>query len=469
MSPPSFSPLETAEQKAYPFAILLVQQEAETRHLLQHHLNPLCAFLETAINIQVAEALRKRYHFDLIVIELEEKSPDTGINWLHHLREQGINTAVIFTTANTSVELALRALRLGAVDFFIQPFGMAQIVAAVQRNLQHQSMQRENYLLRRQAEDFYRLEGILGQSEKIKQLCQVIRRIAPTPSTILIEGETGTGKELVARAIHQLSQRTGAFVAVNCGAISNELLESELFGHLRGAFTNAHQHREGLFHYAQQGTLFLDEIGEMPLAMQTKLLRTLEHKTIRPVGADQEIPVNTRIIAATNRRLIEAVKTGQFREDLFYRLNILTLTVPPLRERLEDLALLARYFSETLASQLGVAQLPLSYQDMAKLQQYHWPGNVRELKNIIERSLLLGKLPDDCFLESQSITPSPSIVTAAKTVFNDEYQAHEMPLSELEKSYLTWMLSRCQGNKSEAARRLGISRKTLDRKLQVDK
>jgi DNA-binding NtrC family response regulator len=463
MSSPSFSGVDSTNQTVYPFAILLVEQEPETRYLLQQSLKPLCAFLETAAQVHFAEELRKRYHFDLMVIELDELRPDLGIKWLQSLRQQGIATEVIFTTANSSLELALQALRLGAVDFLIRPFCTEQIVAAVKRSLQHQHIQRENYLLRRQAEDFYRLEGMLGQSEKIQHLCQVIRRIAPMPSTILIEGETGTGKELVARAIHQLSQKTGAFVAVNCGAISNELLESELFGHLRGAFTNAHQHREGLFSYAQQGTLFLDEIGEMPFAMQTKLLRTLEHKTIRPVGSDQEIAVNTRVIAATNRRLIESVKAGQFREDLFYRLNVLTLTVPPLRERLDDLPLLARHFSETLASQLGVTQLPLSYQDIAKLQQYHWPGNVRELKNIIERSLLLGKLPDDCFLESQSVTPSPNISTN-KPILN-EYQAGEMPLMNLEKNYITWMLARCQGNKSETSRRLGISRKTLDRKL----
>jgi two-component system NtrC family response regulator len=453
---------EKTAQPHYPAAILVVSDAAETRTFLQCTLAPYCTFLELAEHIPLGESLRQRCHFDLMIVATQVAG-ESGIAWLQRLRAQEIQTEVIFITAHADLVMVLHALRLGAADFMIKPLQKEPIIAAVQRCLDRRQIERARFLLRHKKESYNHLNGLIGQTAVIQEMCQIIRRVAPTPSTILIEGETGTGKELVAQAIHEHSQRSGAFVTLNCGSMSPELLESELFGHLRGAFTNAYSHREGLFSYAQGGTLFLDEIGEMPLLMQTKLLRALEYKMIRPVGADQEISVNTRVIAATNRHLYEAVKAGYFREDLYYRLNVLIITVPPLRDRLDDLPLLATHFSKTLASGLGVASIPFTHEDFIKLQNYHWPGNVRELKNVIERSLLLGKLPEQCFPD----TPATHTTNCTHTS-SDATQSIslDLPLAAVEKHYIVAMLAHCQGNKSEAARRLNISRKTLDRKLQ---
>jgi len=265
----------------------------------------------------------------------------------------------------------------------------------------------------------------------------------------------------VAGAIHALGGRAvDPFVAFNCGSISAELLESELFGHTKGAFTSAHSSREGLFSYAQDGTLFLDEISEMSLAMQAKLLRALEEKRVRPVGADREVPVNARVIAATNRQLAIEMSEGNFREDLFFRLNVLAITVPPLREHCDDIPALASHFSSLLANELGVAPIPFAHEDIAQMQAYGWPGNVRELKNVIERSLLLGKLPGDFFTD-----------TAASVKAVDGAQGgQDLPvgwtLDEVEKHHMLRVLDSCAGNKSRAARSLGVSRKTLERKLK---
>ncbi|MCW4208836.1 MAG: sigma-54 dependent transcriptional regulator [Candidatus Thiodiazotropha lotti] len=277
------------------------------------------------------------------------------------------------------------------------------------------------------------------------------------PSTVLIEGESGTGKELAARAIHDLSNRSGSFVPVNCGAMSAELLESELFGHVKGAFTGAHLSRDGLFTYANGGTLFLDEIGEMPLSMQAHLLRSLEERTIRPVGSNREVPVDVRIIAATNRDLGNEVQKGEFREDLYYRLNVLTLRMPALRERREDIPLLANHFMHTLASDLGIDVPVLGENEIELLLHYEWPGNVRELKNVIERCLLLNRSPSLCITgtEKQDGEAIPGQSEAS------------LQLEAVEKRHILKVLELHGGNKSAAARVLGISRKTLERKAQA--
>jgi DNA-binding NtrC family response regulator len=276
------------------------------------------------------------------------------------------------------------------------------------------------------------------------------------PSTVLIEGESGTGKELVARAIHKLSNRSGSFVPINCGGMSAELLESELFGHTKGAFTGANQAREGLFSYANHGTLFLDEIGEMPLAMQAHLLRVLDEQTVRAVGSNREIPLDVRIIAATNKDLNDQVKNRVFREDLYYRLNVLALRMPSLRERKEDIPVLAKHFISTLSVQLGIESPSYDKNQLSRLQEYDWPGNVRELKNVIERCLLLDMSPGQCV---------PGIVTdnGAKTA--DTLTSKK--LEHIEKQHILKVLDEESGNKSAAARVLGISRKTLERKVQL--
>jgi len=284
----------------------------------------------------------------------------------------------------------------------------------------------------------------------------LIKQVAPRDTTVLIEGETGTGKELVARAIHEFSGRSGPFVALNCGSVPPDLIESELFGHTKGAFTGAVSARDGLFSYARDGTLFLDEISEMPMVMQAKLLRVLEDKTVRPVGAEKEHSVSARVIAATNRRLVDHVQSGRFRQDLYYRLEVVTLSVPPLRERTEDIPLLIEYFVRKIAPRLGVDPAPLSHHEIRELQNYAWPGNVRELKNVIERYLLLGQLPVDLMGGARSRDDPETPDT--------EYSV-DLSMADVERKHILRVLDSTGGNKSEAARRLGLSRKTLERKL----
>jgi DNA-binding NtrC family response regulator len=291
----------------------------------------------------------------------------------------------------------------------------------------------------------------------MQSLCQVIKRVAPMPSTVLIEGESGTGKELAARAIHKNSGREGAFVPINCSAMSAELLESELFGHVKGAFTGAHQSREGLFTYADGGTLFLDEIGEMPLSMQGHLLRALEERAIRPVGSNRETAVNVRIIAATNRDLAKQVEQGQFREDLYFRLNVLALRMPALRERLQDIPLLVRHLTHSISMELGVPAPQFDNHELLRLQSYPWPGNVRELKNVIERCLLLGSKPSQCL---QGLMDSGDMQGGAST-------EGDIRLDAVEKRHILNVLDLHGGNKSAAARVLGVSRKTLERKVMA--
>jgi transcriptional regulator with PAS, ATPase and Fis domain len=320
-------------------------------------------------------------------------------------------------------------------------------------------MQRENYLLKRQIDQYISSTGMVGKCQLFKTLCDTVKRVAPTSSTVMIEGESGTGKELVARAIHEGSQRKGSFVPVNCGAFTAELLESELFGHVKGAFTGAMNGREGLFSYANGGTLLLDEIGEMPMSMQTHLLRVLEERTVRPVGSNREVPVDVRVLAASNRSLLSQVEDGRFRRDLYYRLNVLTIRIPALRERKEDIAILARHFLSSLAIEMGLTPREISDVEISRLERYDWPGNVRELKNVIERSLLLNIAPSRCiagFETGQGFEEEA-----------DDDAAEDVTLEAVEKRHILKVLEMHNGNKSAAARVLGLSRKTLERKTRA--
>ena len=439
-------------------AVLVVDDEPGMRNFLSKALKPHCALVETADSAESAEALRRRYHFDLMILDIRLPGR-SGVEWLDELRAEDVRSDVIVMTAYADLETAVQALRAGAADFLLKPFRLEQIISAVNSCLERRRMARENFLLRRQTPKTA-LDSIIGGTQAIGDVIDVIQRVAPTNATVLVEGETGTGKELVARSIHELSNRQGPFVPVNCGSISPDLLESELFGHVRGAFTSAHSSREGLFSFAHGGTLFLDEISEMSLSMQAKLLRALENKSIRPVGADSEVPVNVRVIAATNRRLSAEVEAGRFREDLFFRLNVLAITVPPLRERAEDIAELARHFSQELSDELRVPPVPLSHEDVMKLRGYQWPGNVRELRNVIERSLLLGKLPGE-FFSSGGETRDGGKPSSGVTL------PLEWSMAEVEKHHMLGVLKGMNGNKSKAAKSLGVSRKTLERKLKA--
>ncbi len=448
---------EHIPQSPHMSSALIVDDEPGIRSFLQKGLEKHFGLVEVAGDTETAEALRQRCHFDLIIADIRLPGR-SGVDWVTELRELGSTTSVIFITAYADMQTAIDALRAGAADFIMKPFRMEQLLASVERCMERQRMQRENFVLRRQLDQYLDGAGMVGRCDLIKSVCELIKRVAPMPSTVLIEGESGTGKELAARAIHELSYRSGSFVPVNCGAMSAELLESELFGHVKGAFTGAHQAREGLFTYANGGTLFLDEIGEMPMSMQTHLLRVLEERSIRPVGSNREIPVDVRVIAATNRDLEAEVKKGNFREDLYYRLFVLAVRMPALRERLDDLSVLTDHFGASLATEMGLPPVRFSQDEMAVMRAYQWPGNVRELKNVIERCLLLNTTPSKCLGTVTAVT-APE---AGPANLNED-----LSLEEVEKRHILCVLEAEAGNKSAAARRLGVSRKTLERKVQA--
>lgn len=439
------------------FSVLVVDDEAGMRSFLERSLKSRCGLVEAVGDVEHATQLMARLHFDLIVLDISLPGK-SGIEWLHELREGGFAGDVILITAFADMETAINALRGGASDFILKPFRVDQILNSIKRCFERARLARENFVLRRElAELGAEVDGLVGHSNAIQRLRGLIKRIAPMPTTVLLQGESGTGKEVTARALHQMSPRaTRPFVPVNCAAISAELIESELFGHVKGAFTGASDSRNGLFYYAHGGTLFLDEISELPLAMQTKLLRVLEERKVRPVGSEKEVPVDVRIIAATNRDLARETSAGRFRQDLYYRLAVVDLDIPPLRTRTEDIADLATHFMGLLSTQLGVAPLPLNRAVLDGLAQYPWPGNVRELKNFVERSLILGCFPTEALAAACGL---PNVGTA-----DEGEEASTLSLAEVEKRHILHVLGASRDNKSEAARRLGVSRKTLERK-----
>jgi DNA-binding NtrC family response regulator len=434
------------------FSILVVDDEPGMVSFLQRALTRRYGKVDTADSVEAAMPLLQRQLYDLVILDIALPGR-SGIDWLHELRHEGYAGDVVLMTAYADLDTAIDALRGGAADFLLKPFSVAQMLNAVERCFERSRLRRENFVLRREVEErTMAVDGVVGQSAPILAICDRLKRIAPTPATILLTGESGTGKEVAARALHRMSPRAnGPFVPVNCAAIAAELIESELFGHVKGAYTGAQQSREGLFYYARGGTLFLDEISELPLAAQAKLLRVLEERRIRPVGSEQEIAVDVRVIAASNRDLKDEVAARRFRQDLYYRLQVLEVTLPPLRERPEDIPLLVEHFMAQLTPGLGVPPLTLDPRTVARMADYDWPGNVRELRNLVERSLILGWF---------DIGPEPEIGIRA-TSSNDE------TLAAVEKRHILAVLGACDGNKSEAGRRLGISRKTMERKCQA--
>ncbi len=437
-------------------SVLIVDDEPGILSFLQKGLASTFSLVEVAADTRAADALLGRCHFDLIISDIRLPGR-SGVDWVTQLREQNQQTPVIFMTAHADLQTAITALRAGAADFILKPFRMEQMQNAVSRCLERLRLQKENFLLRRQVAHLHDGSGIVGSCDLIKGVCDVIKRVAPMPSTVLVHGESGTGKELAARAIHRFSGRSGSFVPLNCGAIHAELLESELFGHTKGAFTGAIKAREGLFSYADGGTLFLDEIGEMPLAMQTRLLRVMEDRAVRAVGGNRETPVDVRIVTATNRDLNAEVEKGNFREDLYYRLNVLSIRMPTLRERIQDLPELIQHFATSIATDLGVPVPHFDDVELKRLASYDWPGNIRELKNVIERSLLLNHSP------SQAIAGAAEAHTGAGF---DDAEA-DLTLESVERRHILRVLDMEGGNKSAAARVLGVSRKTLERKCQA--
>lgn len=447
----------------WPVAVLVVDDEPGMLNFLGRALEGRCAGgAEAVVAVESAEAgercLRRR-RFDLVILDISLPGK-SGIEWLKELRAGGFAGEVILMTAFADLDTAIEALRAGASDLILKPFRLPQMMVAVQRAVERSALLRENFVLRRELKDRETgVAGLIGRSSAIANVCALLRRLAPTPSNVLLTGESGTGKEIAARALHSLSGRAGPFVPVNCAAIAAELIESELFGHVRGAFTNAATNRDGLFHYARGGTLFLDEVSELPLAMQAKLLRVLEERKIRPVGGEQEIGVDVRVVAATNRSLDVAVADGRFRQDLYYRLHVVEIALPPLRDRLEDLPDLTEHFNQQMALRLGLPPVEVPPWVSAQMARYDWPGNVRELKNMVERAILLGGF-DCCVLPEV-----PEEMASEQAVSDgDAPSGAELLLETVERKHVMGVLGLVGGNKSEAARRLGVSRKTLERR-----
>ncbi len=435
------------------YSVLVVDDEPGMRSFLVRSLAARCGRVEAVDSVEAAEQVVDRQRFDLIVLDITLPGK-SGVDWLEELRDKGFTGDVILITAFADLDTAIHALRAGASDFLLKPFRLPQMLNAIQRCFERSRLMRENFVLRREVNGRAGLiEGLVGDSEVMRQTCAVIKRIAPMPTTVLLQGESGTGKEVAARALHRMSPRAdGPFVPLNCAAVSAELMESELFGHVKGAYTGATAPRDGLFYYAHGGTLFLDEVAELAPALQAKLLRVLEERKIRPVGSEQEIPVDVRIVAATNRRLAGEVAAGRFRQDLYYRLQVVEVAMPPLREHAGDIPALVEHFSQLLAPQLGVAPVAVPAQELhALMADYDWPGNIRELKNVVERSLILGEFRLDFLPAPRAPTPT-------------EAEAESVSLEDLEKQHIIAVLDAARGNKSEAARRLGVSRKTLERR-----
>jgi two-component system response regulator HydG len=403
-----------------------------------------------------------RSHLADVVITDVHMPAMSGIALCRELHERHPDLAAIVLTGVADLERAVGAIRAGAFDFLTKPVKLEPLEASIKRALEHLASRRDVKRLRAAPE--ITIDGILGKSPAIQVTLGLIRRVAPSDATVLVTGESGTGKELVARALHNYSPRAAApFLTVNCAAVPGQLLESELFGHVRGAFTDAHRARTGLFVQAGAGTLFLDEIGELPLALQVKLLRALQERRVRPVGADEEIPFACRIVAATNRNLERDVQAKRFREDLFYRINVVVIEVPPLRERKEDILDLAEHFLAKAAERTHRPPLELSPAAARQLTDYLWPGNVRELQNSIERAVAFG-----CGLRIEvSDLPEKVAKFDARHITVPFDTAEELiTLDELHRRYVREVLVAVSGNKSRAAKLLGVDRRSLYRRLE---
>jgi DNA-binding NtrC family response regulator len=368
--------------------LLIVDDEASLRDFLSIVFEEEGWGVETAASLEEAHAAIQRKEPDVVLCDL--MLPDgSGIDFIREIKGSSPSMPFVMITAHTSTRTAVEALKAGAVDYIAKPFDIEELKIVVRKAVERKELEDENIHLRTALEERFTFANIIGKSAKMQEIFSIVQRIARTMSTVMISGESGTGKELIARAIHYNSTRRGKFVSINCGALPETLLESELFGHERGAFTGAIREKRGLFQEAERGTIFLDEIGETSLAMQIKLLRVLQERMVRKVGSNVEAPVDVRVITATNRNLAESIREGTFREDLFYRINVIPIALPPLRTRREDIPLLVDHFIEKFCARMEVPRKRISADAMRAIEKYHWPGNVRELENVVERMIAL--------------------------------------------------------------------------------
>ncbi|TDI31672.1 MAG: sigma-54-dependent Fis family transcriptional regulator [Acidobacteria bacterium] len=467
--------------------ILLIDDDAAGRTALRRALQRMNYEVEAhAAGAPALKSLGDGTGFDLVITDIKMPGMD-GLELLRRVKEANPELPVILITAFGTIENAVEAISQGASDYLTKPLGLPEVRAKVAKTLESSHIRRENRRLkgenerlRKEAKGHLGLQALVGVSPAMEHLKQQLLQVAPTPSSVLVVGESGTGKELVARALHDESARASRqFLPINCAAIPHDILESELFGHERGAFTGAVGRKPGKFEVASGGTLLLDEVGEMPLGMQAKLLRVLEEKSFMRVGGVDTIKVDVRIVAATNANLEQLVAKGEFRADLYYRLKVITLTIPPLRERKEDIPVLIGHFLERLSREYQRPGLNLSRAAIAALEAGDWPGNIRELRNMLESLVVLSNGPDlglgdlppeyggtpETPVPVVAAAPAGKEVSAATGTAAPTYEAG-LPMAELEKRHILRTLAEQDNNRTRAARVLGIGRRTLQRKLE---
>lgn len=440
--------------------ILVVEDEIKLRRVVELHLVSCGYDVDKAGTAE--EGLKLADRADLVLTDLKLPGID-GLEMLEQLRRQNTLTPVVVMTAYGTVETAVKAIKAGALDFLMKPFSLDHLVTVVQKALEVRALRDENRQLREELGRRYDFDNIVGRSASMQEIFATVMRVAATRATVLLAGESGVGKDLIARAIHFHSpRRDRPLVKINCTAIPENLMESELFGYEKGAFTGAVSSKPGKFEQADTGTVFLDEIGDVPASVQVKLLRVLQEREFERLGSNVTRHIDVRVVAATNQDLRAALEQGTFREDLYYRLNVVPISLPPLRERKEDIPFLARHFLEKLAPETGSRAESITDEAIARLMSYHWPGNVRELENVIERSLVMcaGATLDapDIKLE---MAPRRNNHQAASPAFLPD----GMTLDQFEQEIIREALRRADGNKSQAARLLGLTRNALRYRL----
>ena len=444
--------------------ILIVDDDKTHRNMLKTLLNKWGYALAQADDGQTAIDMVTEKAYDLVLMDIKMIKV-SGLVALKEIKKINPAIPVIIMTAFSSIDTAVEALKNGAYDYLTKPFDFDKLKITILRSLEHTQLKKENFLLKETLGKNFDCNNIIGKNKKMQKLIQTISQVAKTDATVLINGESGTGKELIAGAIHYNSlKKQGPFIKINCAAITETLLESELFGHEKGAFTGASRSKEGKFQQADKGSILLDEISETSMSMQVKLLRTLQEREVTPVGSEKVIKVDTRIIAATNKNLIDLIAKGDFREDLYYRLNVINLSVPPLRQRSGDIQLLSQHFLKLYAKKNNRIIKGFTPEAMEKMAEYHWPGNVRELMNTLERSVILSTgdflSKDDIQIEIGSPLSEASHEDAGQINLGGK------TLYEVEKLAILKMLDKTENNKSKTARQLGISRRTLHLKLK---
>ncbi|MCS6952124.1 MAG: sigma-54 dependent transcriptional regulator [Bryobacterales bacterium] len=436
--------------------VLIIEDEDKLRRVLELHLTQSGFEVDHAVSAE--EALKRAEHADLILTDLRLPGMD-GLELLALLRRQNSQTPVIVMTAYGTVESAVEAMKAGAVDFLLKPFSLDHLTTVIRKALEVRALRDENRSLREELAKRYTFDNVIGRSRAMQEIFATILRVAPTRATVLLAGESGVGKDLIARVIHYHSpRRDRPFVKINCTAIPENLMESELFGYEKGAFTGAVTSKPGKFELADTGTVFLDEIGDVPPSIQVKLLRVLQEREFERLGSNKTRHIDVRIIAATNQDLRAALEQGTFREDLYYRLNVVPINIPPLRERKEDIPFLAEHFVRKLAPELGSRVETITEAAIQTLVSYDWPGNVRQLENVIERSLVLCS---GTKLDASDIRLDPGERRKTAIPFLPE----GMTLEQYERALIREALERAGGNKSQAARLLGLTRNAFRYRL----